>query len=275
MSDLFLPHLFLPQLAENMPNIANLDQYIHDPQWAFEQKIDGHRVLMHVIDGQPVPVNRKGEVKKVPQLIFDAFHTEAFMGHWAFDGELIDKEFVVFDVPLVPKLITPNDRYSERRKVLDQLFGMWSAPAVIKLPWALSVEEKTTLMHAVKNMSGEGLMLKKLDSVYYTGRKSFTNLKCKFRADIDCVVMELGRGGKANMVLGVYRDGELVEVGDCGALTGDGPRVKVGDVVCVTYLYATTDNRLFQPTMPKIRTDKLPTECTFDQLKYTSRTVLA
>lgn len=266
--------LFLPQLAEKAP-IDQLDRYIHDDQWALEQKIDGHRVLMHVIDGNPIPVNRNGDVKKVPQPIFDAFHTEAFMGHWAFDGELIDGIFVVFDLPLVPQLITPNDRYFERRKVLDQVFTMWSDPAVQKLPWSLSVEEKTLLLVAVKAMNGEGLMLKKLDSVYYPGRRSFSTLKCKFTADIDCVVMELGRGGKANMVLGVYRDGELVEVGDCGALTGDGPKVKVGDVVCVTYLYATTDNRLFQPTMPKIRTDKLPEQCTFDQLKYTSRTVVA
>jgi hypothetical protein len=40
----------------------------------------------------------------------------------------------------------------------------------------------------------------------------------------------------------------------------------VGDVVTVILLYSTDDNRLYQPTMPKIRLDKAPEECGWDQL---------
>lgn len=268
--------LFKPQLAdEKVVPVTDLDQFLNSDHWAMEQKLDGHRVLIHVIDGQPIPVSRKGEVRRVPDHVFDAFHTTSFMGHWAFDGELLDGFFHVYDLPLVPKLITPGDRYFERRRVLDNLFTMFKAEGVRLLPWSLSVMEKVTLVGAVKAMNGEGLMLKRLDGLYHPGKRTEAMLKCKFRSEIDCVVKELKRHGKDNMVLVVYRDGEEVEVGECTALAGDGPKIQVGDVVCVTYLYATADNRLFQPTLPRIRTDKDPKDCTFDQLKYTNKKVVA
>lgn len=265
--------LFRPQLAETTP-VDRLDQYIHDAQWAFEQKLDGHRVLMHVIDGRPIPVNRKGDVKKVPQPVFDAFHTEAFAGHWAFDGELLDGLFVVFDLPLVPKLIMPGDKYFERRKVLDNLFTMWSDAAVQKLPWSLSIDEKVKLLENVKAMNGEGLMLKHLDSPYYEGRRSYSTLKCKFIKDIDCFVVEVGRNNKHNIVVAVYDDtGEEVEVGTVTAYAGDGPRIEVGDVVVVQYL-GWLGTKLIQPTRPRLRQDKDAHECLLSQLEISQKRIV-
>ena len=43
--------------------------------------------------------------------------------------------------------------------------------------------------------------------------------------------------------------------------------VKAGDVVEVQILYVSDDDRLYQPTRPRLRDDKTATECTWDQLE--------
>lgn len=80
--------------------------------------------------------------------------------------------------------------------------------------------------------------------------------------------------GKQNLRLAVYRDGKKVDVGDCTARAGDGLAIKKGDVVEVRYLYVGANGRLYQPTFPKIRDDKAPHECTWDQLVHVQKGVL-
>jgi len=118
----------------------------------------------------------------------------------------------------------------------------------------------------------EGLIFRQLDAPYREGR-SKDLIKIKFRHTVDCVVTDLRRDKKANMALGLFDDSQLVEVAECTALAGDKNRIRIGDVVEVTYLYASADNRLVQPTKPVIRTDKFARECTLDQLVYPNKSV--
>jgi hypothetical protein len=124
----------------------------------------------------------------------------------------------------------------------------------------------------MKDGGFEGVIFRRLDAGYIQKRSS-NLLKYKFRHDADCVVTALGTKGKANMALGLMSCGSLVDVGECSALTGDQHRIRVGDVVTVTYLYASSDRRLVQPTKPRLRRDKDPADCTIDQLFYPTKTV--
>jgi hypothetical protein len=123
----------------------------------------------------------------------------------------------------------------------------------------------------------EGVMFNRLQASYEFGRRSFSLLKVKFIKDVDCVVTALNLDSKANMQLAVYDGDELRIIGECTALAGDGARVKPGDVVTVQYLYALDPSapRLYQPTRPRIRTDKSPRECVLDQIRFTNRGVIA
>ena len=80
------------------------------------------------------------------------------------------------------------------------------------------------------------------------------------------MVIDRGINGKDNLLLGVYRDGEMVEVGKVSALTGDGPRVSIGDVVTVKVLYASAAGKLYLPVTPHLRTDKSRTDCGYEQI---------
>lgn len=239
-----------------------------DPQYAGESKVDGDRVLVHVGEGEVFFASSTGKPARYAPAIrkdFAGFANSPVP--WIFDGELCENKYYLFDLIQAAGLVTPQHPFWERRRVLEEFYSRWNpGSAIVLLPSYTDQADKANLAMTVKRNRGEGLMFKRLDAPYVPNSRSSAMLKVKFRKDVDCVVTEIGRDGKNNMVLSVYRDGELVEVGDCTALAGDGKRVAVGDVVCVKIMNVSKDFRLYQPTYPKIRTDKEASECLWEQL---------
>ena len=78
-----------PMLAEPA-DPKMLPTFIADPNLGFEQKVDGHRVMI-VVDGGVVKIlNRSGKPKAnaIPLSIVSMFAGMAG-GPWVFDGELV------------------------------------------------------------------------------------------------------------------------------------------------------------------------------------------
>ena len=70
--------------------------------------------------------------------------------------------------------------------------------------------------------------------------------------------------------LTVLNDGRLLAVGNLQSTTDPNG---TGDVAVVRYLYAFDGGSLYQPQWHGVRTDKSPSECTIDQLKYAAASV--
>lgn len=259
---------------------SRLISLCEDFRYAGEPKVDGDRVLVHIGEGSVFFASSTGKDARGSAAIrkdFEPFATSDSV--WVWDGELCNGVYHLFDLIIGGSLVTPDMPFVERRSVLEEFFARWApSPAVQLLPSYTDHYDKALLAKTIKQEKGEGLMFKRLDAPYLPGKRSDAMWKVKFRKDVDCVVtcsvcrqincehMLVSRDGKNNMVLSVYRDGELVEVGECTALAGDGKRVQVGDVVCVRLLNVTKDFRLYQPTLPRIRSDKDATECLWEQL---------
>lgn len=269
-----------PILAESLSDLRRLPEYAANDQWLFEQKIDGHRLMVHVDDGKANPVNRAGEPKStmVTRAILAEFE-RLTTGCWAFDGEIVGSTFWIFDMPLACDMVEPSTPYITRRQVLDCFFPGWAPnPAIIRLlPYASEHKAKLELAARLLREGCEGLILKDRDFTYVSGKRSRSLLKAKFVHDIDCEVVELRRGGKDNIVVACYDDtGRQIELGEVTALAGDGATIKVGDVVCVKYAYAVDPRRprLVQPTLPRIRDDKKGEECLLSQIHFTNKGVM-
>jgi bifunctional non-homologous end joining protein LigD len=276
MATLQQPKYLEAMLAENA-NPKRLDALCNDDNYWADQKLDGHRCLMHVQDGRVIPVSRSGLELPVNAAVLKEF--EAFKAsneRWVFDGEYIDQMFYIFDLVEAGRHVSPNVVYEDRRDVLEHFYKAWDPSGWVHLiPTKRTTADKAALAAQVEAQGGEGLMFKRRDAGYTPGRRNPALLKIKFRHDVDCIVINTNLNGKANMSLGLLdANNDVVEVGECTALAGDGPRIKPGDVVTVIYLYATKDNRLYQPTKPLIRTDKRMRECTMDQLRYADKTVI-
>ena len=266
-----------PVLAESAtPDRA--EALLRNDEWIAQQKVDGQRVLVTINDGNVQFLNRQGVAKQtnVTRPMRDEF-ARFHIGEWAFDGEILDGVLWLFDMPRAGEHVDPTSPLAWRMSVLDGLVeqGIFTdSPVVRVLPRAETTDEKVALCEKVRDFGGEGLMLKNLNGRYEIGRRSRHLLKYKFVNTCDAIVSRAGFDGKENLSLQVYRDGKRVDIGDCTARAGDGLAIKVGDVVEVRYLYLGANGRLYQPTYPKIRDDKSPEECTWDQLVPVRKGVL-
>lgn len=236
--------------------------------WRAEQKFDGVRLLIHVHNGSVIGINRKGVVCNIPPKVAEGFVWQA--GEWCWDGELVGSKYIVFDMPRALNEVTPDMPLAYRRQLLESIWPSLDMPdCVVLARSAASPEDRLRLAQSVRDGSGEGIMLKNSDAPYGAGKRTSDFRKWKWIKSVDCIVLALGIEGKQNMSIGMLDTdtGEIVEVATCTALAGDGPKVQVGDVVEVQCLYASKDNRLYQPTLPRIRLDKDPDECHLSQLE--------
>lgn len=288
-----------PQHFEWVESSA-MGPYLTDDAWVAEQKLDGMRCMVRCSSNGTVRFFTSGGRELVqaaaalhfPQLIVElaplaAPDPEAEV-EVVLDGELIPSTgtYWVFDILWTPAGSMTQLPFYVRRSVLDSLFGGWSQerrPHVRVVPQAVSTEEKQALAVACYDGGQEGLVLKRVDAPYaWTGDRVATTLKAKFKTTADLVVTarNVGEGlnvkgemtQTCNAHLAAYdEDGTLVHVGACSMIGK--PDARVGDVVEVEYLYFTGTN-VYQPTLLRIRDDKLPTECLVTQFRHVSREVV-
>lgn len=261
-----------PMLADSI-NVAAIGPYLEDPNYWLQQKLDGDRILMRVIDGEVTALNREGEVRRnpVPRKIFDAFRD--LPGTWFFDGELVDDTFWIFDLPVADTAVGIVHPYEFRLDVLHRIFAGWSPPPCVRLlPTAKDHNQKSALFERIRADSAEGAILRRFDGQYRPGKRSAVMLKAKFVRTVDVVITTVGLDDRASATYGLYDNGALVPAGSCS--TAGRPHVKVGDVAEIRYLYASDTGQLYQPVLLRLREDKSASQCTVDQLQFTNRRVI-
>jgi len=152
-----------------------------------------------------------------------------------------------------------------------------------------STENGAELWNVVTARGLEGVMAKKKDSIYVTGR-SRAWLKIKLEKTVDCVIVGYATKTReiASLALGLYDGTTLTYIGQVGTGFSESLLVKlskelvrspnevvlptnlhpvVPDKVCeVKYLEYTGDGRLRAPVFLRIRGDKSARECTIDQV---------
>lgn len=264
------------QLADPITDLNVLAERITNDLWWISQKVDGHRKIGLVAGGKAMALNRNGQPTSIPETVLKVLRT---LPDCILDGELVDGMYHVFDlIEWTAEGITTATHYRQRQEALDGLSkGFYGH--VQRLPVARDTETKFALVKRVIEHGGEGVMLNCVDGPYQQGPgRSRWVWKYKFRKDCDVHLTDRYVDGHDNFGMTVYTsEGEPVYVGEVTAQAGDGAILQVGDVATVTYLYAVHPHRprLVQPTLPKKRTDKLPSECHVDQIIFTNKTVLA
>lgn len=275
-----------PMLAK--PSTSPFDRAVldavHDDSVVLDVKIDGKRLLVDLSPAAgPRAWQRDGDPTPMPGPLAELLGRGR--ADVLLDGEVVGDTFWVFDYLRHDDLAEP---LRKRRERLDRFLTRWAPPAdlVRPVPSAAGVADKARLAQRVLTEGLEGLVSKRLDSIYLPGKRSGSWRKLKHVKEADFVVTRLAVDGKDNMALGLWAGGETpLVVGESSALTGDGPKVKqivaaagrgpdediadLGIVVTVTYLYVGANGRLVQPVTPRLRTDKRPEECTYDQLHLT------
>ena len=263
-------------------DVMSLEDKIVNPDWVIEQKLDGVRAMAFVSNGTVEWYTGRGKRSPLKSTAVKTEQVTAILsqlrGSWVFDGEFIRDTFHIFDMPFAendpPEYnIGPDSPFEQRRRHLGFIYHRVLKSQYVKLvPQARTEEEKRTLVANCQAQAVEGVMLKKLDSVYNCGGFCSGILKAKFTKTVDCVVMARNVGGKENAQLGVYDNGVLTYCGMVSML-GKG-EAEIGDVLEVKYLYGTNDYILYQPRVIKRRDDKAATDCLLNQIVRTSKAVV-
>jgi len=265
----------LPMLATEI-DVNDVGRYAADDSYIFEPKLDGHRVMINVENGTATAIGRNGQLSqhaprfKAGQYLKDI--TRLGKRSLVLDGELMGDVLWVFDMPRFvgggsALTFDTTEAWRIRHKALELVFAAWQPdPKCFRLvPHAATEEDKLQLVIDQKNNSGEGVVIKLTSSPYYCGQRRDCQLKAKFLNEADLIVTKVNIDGKDNAALSVFKGASLVEVGKC-SLIGK-PKVAVGDVVVVRFLYVGAGDRIVQPRLMSVRTDKAVTECTWSQLE--------
>lgn len=258
-------------LAEPM-DFDNIGALIVNDEWVIEQKLDGHRLLLQGTGSGVKPLNRNGQpyaAKNLP----DGLRTMVLPDGVILDGELLDLaglEFWAFDFRLVDGSMDTAPLDMRRDLLLRAVDRMSLKVHVLKQ--AVGTDAKQRLVEQAITSHAEGVVCKRV-SAPYKGRRDQAWRKVKFMSTCEVIVVGVRDDGKDSAKLAlVDADGMLVEVGRVSLIGRE--EVAPGDVIEVRFLYATDDNRLYQPVMVRRRTDKDPLACTMDQLRFTDRRIV-
>lgn len=260
----------------NSSPIPAVEKFLtHNHYWA-SQKIDGRRMQAVRTDDTIILLNRKGTAFTLeidPAVRADLMRLNP---GWWLDGEYLNGVYHVFDCVTAPNgTILPDMPFHQRWATLVTIWPDWAPVACHRLCYAVTQEEKRTLLAEVQKENGEGIIFRYDESTYQFGQRSPLLVKYKFWKAADVIAFNVGREGKSSTGIAVF-DGE--ELRDIGAVTLSGAlygTLKAGDVMEVKYLYLTADGQLYQTSVLRVRDDKSPSECTFNQFTPTNKTVLA
>lgn len=224
-----LPRGLMPMLATSA-DVSECDS----AEWYFETKLDGHRLIMEVADGQMILRSRNGNVvtERFPGL---APIASQLAGHRAvLDGEVVvadsaghtdigslqrhpeRAEFVAFDLLFLDGTSLVRKPLADRRQVLEALGAVAPALRISELVAGSGAQA----LAISKEHGQEGVIAKRKDSVYQPGKRARTWLKTKNWRTQDVVIggwraSERGRSLGA-LLMGMPEGGHLRYVGRVG-----------------------------------------------------------
>lgn len=254
-----------------------------DTGWSAEVKLDGMR-LFTVMDDHPCWYSRSGLSYDYPWMQdIDLPKGTILDGELVPSGEVsqyaqgggVDMDYVLFDILAIGDMNLCNHSWIERRKLLEPIVMKLAHPRIkttrlLGTPnWALA---KRLMDEGI-----EGVMLKRLASTYQPGKRSWDWLKHKRVITYDVVLIDMEgectsedhktRGWKNIRYGYADRKGSFVVAGSLG-VTGLPTDLSpmLGKVAEIKGYARGKNGAIRHPKYIKMREDKLPEECTLDEL---------
>ena len=223
------------------PMLASFTKKIfNDPDWVFELKWDGYRVISHIKNGKVDMYSRNGisftrkfaaiknELENIPfdcvldgeVVMLDKSGKPDFQKLQKYDAQSTPGQLIyyVFDLLHLNGMDTISLPLLERKSLLPEILeGLNNVLYCDHI-----VGMGTALYKRATDAGMEGVMAKRSDSVYVSGYRSESWLKIKpvnSEEAIICGYTDSITGGSlfGSLILGMFRDGELTYVGNCGS----------------------------------------------------------
>ncbi|HVX75365.1 MAG TPA: DNA ligase D [Bradyrhizobium sp.] len=228
-----MPDFVAPELC------VSVDRPPNEEGWGHEIKFDGYRVQLRVENGKAVLKTRKGldwtgkfatiakEASSLPDALIDGeiialdhngapdFSTlQAALS----EGETDKLIFFAFDLLFADGEDIRRLPLSERKARLKQLLEARPKAKARQIRYVEHFESGgDAILQSACKLSLEGIISKKLDSPYRSGRSgNWTKAKCRAGQEVVLGGWKTTNGKFRSLMAGVYRDGHLAFVGIVG-----------------------------------------------------------
>lgn len=250
---------FVPQLLNPIED-EELERYLRDDSYGMQEKKDGHHVTLvsRSSVGLSSLYNKKGKQIGCPAIWGQD------SGSCVLDGEAIGDALHVFDLLEIGGQDFRGKTYVERWHKLSQMtFG-----ASIKIvPLAIGYDAKKKMYDQMVAGKKEGVVFKRLASLYTPGRPASGGDMLKFKFVSTCSVrVKKGRVDKRSIGMEILNGDKWEFIGNC--TIPPNKEVPVSGVAEIRYLYAYKGGSLYQPFYIGLRDDVDEDECLISQIKY-------
>jgi len=255
----------LPQLL-NPIDETEAQTLVTASGWCMQEKFDGRRMLVRKAGAEIHGINRKGLLIGLPETIFGS--VRSIPGNFVLDGECIDDLFCAFDLLEHEGEDVRLQPYQRRVVRLSSVLNRSGLRHIQFVETAIDPDHKQRLFDRLKFQKKEGVVFKKLDAPYTSGRPNSAGpqLKHKFYATCSAVVSKINE--KRSVELKLLNGDGWNSVGNV-TIPANFQVPEVGQVVEIRYLYAFKEsNALYQPVYLGARKDVEIHECVLSQLKY-------
>lgn len=246
---------------------ATFKRLLTDSRFGFQEKHNGHRLVICKTGGTIAHFNRIGEPsnKRLPAKLRQTLLRHP-LANFVIDAELVGEVIFLFDALYLGDEELVHDSYEYREARYHAEFTGYSD--ITPVATARTAEQKSRLWNAVLKANGEGLCGKNMTKPYRMGRAD-QHFKLKFWKTADAIVIGPSPDSKDGIDIGMLdAKGRMHRISGCSMLVKAARprRPQPGDVIEVRFLYATKELHIVQPTMLSLRFDKKAAECKLSQL---------
>jgi len=250
-----------PQLLKAMDD-EKLERFLKDPAYGAQEKYDGHRKMLDKNPERIISINRKGQQVGYP-VILETAAKELTATHFCIDGEEVGNTFYAYDILSTETQDLRKMPYITRWDFLHSIIK--GNAHIIIAPLYFTEVKKRELYTRLVAEKKEGIVFKRLDSLYQEAIKNDDQVKFKFYSEASCIVTQVNK--QRSVALGIYDRDQLMSIGNCTIPVNKDIPAK-GSIVDIKYLYAYKGGALYQPIFLKERDDISISDCNVSQLKY-------
>lgn len=257
----------LPQLL-NTVDESQMESLFKDPAWCMEEKFDGDRRSESNIGGEWFGINKKGMRVALPMPIVEAL--SASPEGMEIDAEIIGNVLHVFDLMSHEGKDVRGSTYSHRYSLLEAFTDAMNSPCIRLVKAYRTEAEKRASFRAIKEAKGEGVVFKRWDSFYVSGRPNSggDQLKFKFIESATLLVASHSNAKRSVQVVAFDEGNNKIPLGSVTIPPNYKDLPEVGAIVEIGYLYAYPNGCIFQPVYRGKRADQNLEDCVTSQLKY-------
>lgn len=227
--------------AEYKPMLAKLSTKVFDDDgWIFEKKLDGYRIL--ATTGNTVKLTSRNGQNYTARYAPVADILRKFKKEAVLDGEMVVEDlkgrslfqelqnyqpgkkdqtlkYYVFDLLSLDGYDLTGMELLKRKQLLKALIEALPGDSIVYNDHVTGAG--TALMEQARKESWEGIIAKVADSRYEAGKRSDRWLKLKIQNSQEAVILGYSKPAGSrkyfgSLVLGMYADGNLTYIGNCG-----------------------------------------------------------